>query len=74
MRGYTKYLLKKLGWYIVTLFVAFLLNFMLPRLMPGNPVSNLVSAATTGLADAQAIKAIYEAYMTEFGLEKPIWQ
>jgi peptide/nickel transport system permease protein len=74
MGGYWKYLGKKFGWYIVTLFVAVLLNFMLPRLIPGNPVQTLVSNATTGMTDAQAVKRIYDAYMTEFGLDKPIWQ
>ena len=74
MRGYTKYLLKKTGWYLITLFVAFLLNFTLPRLMPGNPVSNMIALATQGLTDYQSIKQIYDAYMVEFGLDKPIWQ
>ena len=74
MRGYTKYLLRKLGWYILTLFIAVLLNFTLPRLMPGNPVTTLVALATEGLTDAQAVKEIYDAFMAEFGLDKPIWQ
>jgi peptide/nickel transport system permease protein len=74
MRGYKKYLLKKSFWYLVTLFVAVLLNFMLPRLIPGNPISFLVSQATGGLTDAAAIKQMYEAYLVEFGLDKPILQ
>jgi len=74
MQGYTKYLLKKFFWYLVTLFVAVFLNFLLPRLIPGNPISFLVSQATGGLTDAAAIKKIYENYMVEFGLDKPIWQ
>jgi peptide/nickel transport system permease protein len=72
MNGYWKYLGKKLGWYVVTLFVAILLNFLLPRLIPGNPVATLV--ASTGMTDAQAIKRVYDAYMADFGLDKPIWQ
>jgi peptide/nickel transport system permease protein len=74
MNSYWKYLGKKFLWYMVTLFVAVLLNFLLPRLIPGNPVTTLVANATTGLTDAQAIKRIYDAYMAEFGLDKPIWQ
>jgi peptide/nickel transport system permease protein len=42
--------------------------------MPGNPVSTFIAAATEGLTDYQSIKAIYDAYMTEFGLDKRIWQ
>ena len=74
MKGYAKYLFKKLGWYILTIFIAVLLNFTLPRLMPGNPVSSIVTAATEGLTDAAAIRAVYEAFMAEFGLDRPIWQ
>jgi peptide/nickel transport system permease protein len=74
MKGYQKYILRKLGWYLITLVIAVLLNFLLPRLMPGNPVSALVALATEGFADAAAIKQVYEADMAEFGLDKPIWQ
>ena len=74
MRGYKKYLARKMGWYVITLFLAFLLNFTLPRLMPGNPVAEMISNASIGVTDAQAVKAIYDAYMTEFGLDKPMWQ
>ena len=74
MDGYWKYLGKKFLWYLVTLFIAILLNFMLPRLIPGNPVATLVANATTGLTDAQAIKQIYDAYMVEFGLDKSMFE
>ncbi|MCL2318602.1 MAG: ABC transporter permease, partial [Treponema sp.] len=74
MRGYAKYLVKKFFWYLVTLFVAVFLNFLLPRLIPGNPISFLVTQATGGLTDSAALKQIYDAYLKEFGLDKPIWQ
>ena len=74
MQAYAKYLFKKLFWYLLTLFVAVLLNFILPRLIPGNPVAFLVSQVSGGLTDAAAIRAIYEAYVVEFGLDKPVWE
>ena len=74
MKGYFKYVTRKMGWYLLTLFVAVLLNFVLPRLMPGDPVTAMIALVTEGLTDAQAAKQIYEAYMVEFGLDKPIWQ
>ncbi|MDR1972017.1 MAG: ABC transporter permease [Treponema sp.] len=74
MQGYSKYLGRKLLWYSITLFIAVLLNFMLPRLIPGNPIAFLVAQTTQGLTDASVTKRIYEAYLTEFGLDKPIWQ
>ena len=39
MKGYRQYFLTKLGWFLVTFVFAFLLNFILPRLMPGDPVA-----------------------------------
>jgi peptide/nickel transport system permease protein len=74
VKGYQKYICRKALWYVVTLLVAVLLNFLLPRLMPGNPVSTMIALATEGLTDAQAAKRVYEAYMHEFGLDKPLWQ
>ncbi|MDR2095700.1 MAG: ABC transporter permease [Treponema sp.] len=74
MNSYQKYLGKKFLWYFVALVVAILLNFLLPRLIPGNPVAFIVSQSSGGLTDATAIKQIYDAYMTEFGLDKPVWQ
>ena len=74
MQGYLRYFVKKFFWYLITLFVAIFLNFLLPRLIPGNPIAFLVSQATFGLTDQMAIKQMYDAYMTEFGLDKPIVQ
>ena len=74
MKGLKKYLLKKSGWYLVTLFVAVFLNFLLPRLVPGNPVMAIVARATGTLTDAASIKRIYDTYMEMFGLDKPLWQ
>ena len=39
MKGYRKYFGKKLLWFVITLVVAVILNFVLPRLMPADPVS-----------------------------------
>jgi peptide/nickel transport system permease protein len=33
-----KYIGRKVAWTLVVFFVALLLNFLLPRLIPGNPV------------------------------------
>jgi peptide/nickel transport system permease protein len=74
LKGLQKYLGKKVLWYLVTLFIAVFLNFLLPRLIPGNPVAALVAEATGTLTDSAAIKKIYDTYMGMFGLDKPIWQ
>ncbi|GHU25119.1 peptide ABC transporter permease [Spirochaetia bacterium] len=65
---------KKVLWYFITLIIAVFLNFLLPRLIPGNPVATIVASMTAGMTDANAQKKVYDAYMAMFGLDKPIWQ
>lgn len=70
-----RYFMRKVGWYLLVLFVALILNFILPRLIPGNPVDALVANMTRGGgASGDAVKAIYENYMREFGLDQPMWR
>ncbi|WP_298208581.1 ABC transporter permease [Ferrimicrobium sp.] len=38
-----RFLLRRLGFYLIALFVAVTVNFFIPRLMPGNVVENLMS-------------------------------
>src|SRR5512136_2061056 len=56
-----KYLLKQLGLYIITLWVSLTLNFILPRLMPGDPVTALF-ARMRGRLNPAEITAIRAAY------------
>jgi peptide/nickel transport system permease protein len=72
MKGYRKYFGKKIVWFILTLFIAFILNFLLPRMMPADPVANIMSKTARGLNDAAATKAMYDNYVEIFGLDKPL--
>jgi peptide/nickel transport system permease protein len=74
LKGLQKYFLKKSAWYLVTLFIAVFLNFLLPRLIPGNPVMAIVARMSSGARDQATITRIYEIFMAEFGLDKPVWQ
>ena len=38
-----RFYLKKIGFYLVALFAALTLNFAIPRLMPGDPVSAVLT-------------------------------
>lgn len=73
MKGYKKYYLNKILWYVITLIVAVILNFMLPRLMPGNPVSAIAVRASNGMTDKTAIQKIYEEYAETFGVNQPLY-
>ncbi|HQE92665.1 MAG TPA: ABC transporter permease [Anaerolineae bacterium] len=72
MKGYRKYFLNKLGWFLVTLVCAFILNFILPRLMPGDPVAAIVARMAQGMSDATGVRAIYQQYTELFGTNKPM--
>lgn len=58
-----RYLLRRIGFYLVALWVAITLNFLIPRLMPGDPVLLLV-AKLQGRLDPRAIDAL----RLQFGL------
>jgi peptide/nickel transport system permease protein len=72
LKGYRKYFINKLLWLLVTAFFAFLLNFSLPRLMPGDPVAGIVARLAQGMSNSTGMKAVYEQYASLFGTNKPI--
>ncbi len=72
LKGYRKYFLNKMYWFLVTLVCAFLLNFFLPRLMPGDPVAAIVARMAQGMSNATGVQAIYEQYTELFGTNKPL--
>ena len=72
MKGFQKYFTNKLLWFLLTLVSAFILNFILPRLMPGDPVAAIVARVAQGMNNAAGVQAIYEQYTELFGTNKPI--
>jgi len=74
MKGYRKYFTKKIVWFLVTLVAAVILNFFLPRMMPNDPVAEIVGRVVSGINDPVAVRQIYESYQEQFGLDKPLYQ
>ncbi|MBZ0298096.1 MAG: ABC transporter permease [Anaerolineae bacterium] len=73
MTRFQRYLLNKAFWFFLAFFIALIFNFLLPRLMPGNPVDAIVGQmATGGGLSGEAQQRIYAAYIAEFGLDQPI--
>jgi peptide/nickel transport system permease protein len=72
LKGYRRYFLNKLAWFLVTFVFAFMLNFILPRLMPGDPVASIVARQAQGMSNAIGAQAIYQQYTELFGTNKPI--
>lgn len=73
MSGYKKYILRKFLWYLLTFFIAISLNFLLPRMVKGNPVATIASSLTAGMTDNDAIKKVYQTFEKEFGVDKPLY-
>ena len=48
--SYRKYFGKKLIWFLITLVCAVILNFILPRLMPSDPVSAITGKLAAGMS------------------------
>ncbi|MGZ8481611.1 MAG: ABC transporter permease, partial [Candidatus Limnocylindria bacterium] len=65
MSGRAGYLLRKVGWAAVTVFVVITFNFLLFRVLPGDP-------AKSGLRDPRLNPAAVEALRERFGTDKPI--
>jgi len=72
LKGYRKYFLTKLAWFAITFVFAFVLNFTLPRLMPGDPVAAIVARQAQGISNPIGVQAIYQQYTELFGTNKPI--
>lgn len=64
------YILRRLGFYLVAFWVSITLNFMLPRLMPGDPVTRMVARLQGSIRPDQI-----EALRHSFGLDDaPLWE
>jgi peptide/nickel transport system permease protein len=66
-----RFFLRRLVFYVITFWAAVTINFVIPRIMPGDPVSALI-AKNQGRISTDAIDAL----RTLFGLEKNVslWQ
>lgn len=74
MKAYARYFSQKFLWFLVTLLAAFVLNFFLPRLMPGDPVAAIVARMAQGMSNASGVQAIYEQYTELFGTNLPLFE
>ena len=72
---YLNYVIRRLGMLILVVFLAVSVNFIIPRLMPGDPVEQqLATLVATGAGHTVDITAMAEAYRAKFGLDQPVWK
>jgi len=67
-----RYLLRKLLVYGLTFFVAVTVNWMIPRFMPGDPVSSMIARAS--VAQPEAVEAMRAHYNSLFGFDRPVFE
>ena len=69
------YLLRRVGMLFLLIFVAVTVNFMIPRMMPGDPVeAALNQLVATGGGSVGNVQEIAEAYRERLGLNEPVWK
>ena len=62
---------RRLGGYIGTIFCLVLINFFVPRLMPGDPIDALVAQSSSNFTFGDRTRASLEAY---YGIDRPLPQ
>lgn len=73
MKGYSRYFRKKIIWFLITFVCALILNFILPRLMPNDPIAGIVARIASGSNSQLSVQQAYENYARLFGVDKPLY-
>lgn len=75
MRIPLSYVLRRIGFLVAVLFTAATINFLIPKLVPRDPVQELINQriASGGLTSEGAAE-FRDSLRTLYGLDKPLWQ
>jgi peptide/nickel transport system permease protein len=66
-----RYFGRKLLIYGLTFFLAVTIDWLIPRFMPGDPISNMLARVSI---NSNAARMMHEYYTHVFGLDVPLWQ
>ena len=67
------YLLGRFGQLLVIVFVAVSVNFLIPRLLPGDPVQTTIAKLqASGAQQSVDVQAVMNAYRAKYGLDQPM--
>src|SRR5687767_13868516 len=73
MRELTRgYVVKRLGMFLLTIWLGTTMIFMVPRLEPGDPVQAMVSRMSGQAGYVENSAQIIEAWRKKFGLDEPM--
>lgn len=74
MRGMNLgYFLRRILMFVLVIFVAATINFVIPRLAPGNPIGAITSRMQQASSGIEHGQAMFEAYREMFGLNDPLY-
>lgn len=69
------YVLRRIGVFLIIIWVAASINFLIPRMAPVNPVrEKLLQALTFGGAGKTDMETVVKTYEAKFGLDQPLWK
>ena len=70
-----RYILRRFGVFILVIWLASTVNFIMPRLAPVNPVrERLLQAVSQGGAAKTDMEKVVAYYEAKFGLDQPLWK
>jgi peptide/nickel transport system permease protein len=73
MRGLTRgYVLRRVGMFLLTIWLGATIIFIIPRLMPGDPVSAVVGRMIAAAGNVRNADVMIEAWRKKFGLDEPV--
>jgi peptide/nickel transport system permease protein len=68
------YVARRFGVFLLIVWMAATINFLIPRLSPANPVrERLLQAVAQGGANIGAMEDLVKSYEARFGLDQPLW-
>src|ERR1700730_19293364 len=73
MRGLTKqYVLRRLGMYVITVWLGSTLIFAIPRMVPGDPVAAMIGRMAQSAGRVENSAEMINAWRARFGLDAPL--
>lgn len=71
---YADYVARRFGITLLVIFLAVTINFVIPRLAPGDPIeAQLNQLLASGGGAAGDVQAMVDSYRARFGLDQPVW-
>jgi len=68
-----RYFTRKIGTYVVAFWFAGTVDFLIPRLMPGDPIQSYLGSFIGANTTITQYRALYAQFSKAFGLNVPLW-